>query len=700
MTKPFACLLPAIFCGLLCCAVPPALECDTGTLSITDAHRQASKATPQKATDFHGDPLPPGTIARMGTIRFRTGSRVWPPQLTFSPDARIVASNAEPGLITLWEAGSGKLLHRLTTLDDFESEVKRTGSTPSWSYDKPAFSTDGKTLACGGMYWNVDDGKRAKPELAKGLSFLKEKVELPQDFSRLAVSADGKFTAGVRGHGTIFVKDAATGKETCRLEGHECSLAGVAFSPGGLILATTDEKGALRLWEACSGKPISSAALDRQLKDVAFSPDGTVLAVPVMGLGNLDQLVGQAMMPLWIRRWDPIRLKELHAWKTVEASVFGHPMVYAPDGKTIAFGASDGAIAIWSTAGQEHVRIADGQMRYCESLAYSPDSKLLAAASIAGVIIYDTASGKVVKEMPRQWPAMTSVAFSPDGKVLAGGSLAQIHLWDCTTGKQLAVFGDHQARIAGLAFSPDGKILASAGWDGGGIRLWDVAQGKLVHRFTGHSRSIMAIAFSPDGKSLASAGSDCTALNWDVSNFVAPEPPHEISGADLEACWTDLSADGPAPYRAVRRLVASPGPAVAFLAGRLQPAAKVEPQHIAQLIANLGSEQYKLRQKATKDLSDLGPIAANAIDKALAEKMPLEVLQRLRAIREQSENGALPPEILRQIRAVETLEAIGTAAAQQLLETLSKGAEEAWQTKEARASLLRLAWQRDHLLPR
>jgi len=46
---------------------------------------------------------------------------------------------------------------------------------------------------------------------------------------------------------------------------------------------------------------------------------------------------------------------------------------------------------------------------------------------------------------------------------------------------------------------------------------------------------------------------------------------------------------------------------------------------------------------------------------------------------------------LRQARALEVLEAIRTPEARALLEELSKGAAEAWLTREAKTALARLA---------
>ena len=49
-----------------------------------------------------------------------------------------------------------------------------------------------------------------------------------------------------------------------------------------------------------------------------------------------------------------------------------------------------------------------------------------------------------------------------------------------------------------------------------------------------------------------------------------------------------------------------------------------------------------------------------------------------------------PPEVLRSLRALEVLEHAGTTEAQQLLETLAKGADGAQLTREAQAALQRL----------
>jgi WD40 repeat protein len=179
------------------------------------------------------------------------------------------------------------------------------------------------------------------------------------------------------------------------------------------------------------------------------------------------------------------------------------------------------------------------------ALAYAPDGRALAVATLEGVQLWDLTTGR------ERWalkglPLAQALAFSPDGKTLAVGcwnlslqakdARPLVHLVDSATGRERSALNELVGRVQALAFSPDGKTLAVAeedflklpfsgkstqqyglavlsgdipaptrvrAWDLGSSRATTIAltiKGWIIG--VGSSRA----AFSPDGKTLALGG--------------------------------------------------------------------------------------------------------------------------------------------------------------------------------------------------
>jgi hypothetical protein len=267
-------------------------------------------------------------------------------------------------------------------------------------------------------------------------------------------------------------------------------------------------------------------------------------------------------------------------------------------------------------------------------------------------------------------------------------------LVELASGRERLRFGQHAYWGAPLAFSPNGRWLAGPseskdGRTGRDVVLWDVSTGHEVHHFAG-SGSLTTFAFAPNGRTLASTGFDSTILVWDMTT-IRPSRAAAPAPADLPALWDALASDNAAmAYRAIIALRSAEGQAVELLRGKLLPAAPIPAQRLAQLITDLDSPRFVTRQEAEKELIRLADFAAAALQRALVNNPSVELRQRIEKLLKALDLPLKDAELLRQLRAVEVLEHIGTPAAQQLLAELAKGDPEARLTRESQASLERV----------
>jgi WD40 repeat protein len=204
---------------------------------------------------------------------------------------------------------------------------------------------------------------------------------------------------------------------------------------------------------------------------------------------------------------------------------------------------------------QRGILVGDPSIYGVNSVAFSPNGKLLAGADAHTVRLWNPATGQSVGlPLPADTPhgyGVYAVAFSPDGKLLAVGGRT-VQLWNPATRQPIgAPFRANKGYggVNGVAFSPDGKLLATAATDGT-VRLWNTATRQPVSAplkaATGTYYGVNAVAFSPSGKLLASAEADGTVRLWNpATGQQVGAPFHAGAGAALgQALGVAFSPDG------------------------------------------------------------------------------------------------------------------------------------------------------------
>lgn len=768
-----------------------------------------------KAVDRYGDPLPPGAVARLGTIRFRPGGDTT--VLAFAKDGKTVASIGSNG-VRVWDAATGREVRQFDSFDDLLKTDAFAVSAPDLTADGKirivkdyagislrdaatgqdirklegsdfpntiVLSPDGKTLACehghSGSFTRSGYSSVGLWDLASGKQLTVFAFESGIGrFGGIRFSPDGKTLVSRKSDGTVFFWDVVSTKEIHKLKvaSFLFNSAPIVFAPDGKTFATEIEDNAIGLWEMGTWKKLRQCQGHHAgIASLAISPDGQTLA--------------SASKDHTVRVWDLATGKEREEFGGHQHAIT--TCIYSADGKVLTSRSEDGTIRQWDPASGKELFQFKGHKRWTQMAVFTPNAQALLVIEENAIREYDVVTNKELRRFPHQH--VHRLAISPDGRIIASNSGSEIYLWDLITGKQLRALAGHEVGVeGGLAFSPDGKTLASSGnkrtdnerviaevrlWDvatgkelgkfavgrqvpvalafsadgnmlvpgtsvlGGrwndpssleaaplevweiatrkkrcrfqaahsitaiafapdgetvasagadSIRVWDVFTGVERAHFRGHRAPVNALVFSPDGQTLASASSDTTVLIWDTRR---DRRPHAAAPAakELDALYATLASDDAAEaFRAMGTLCRSPGQTISWLHEHLKPAA-IDARRLDQLIADLDSAKFEVRQHAEQELTKLHGLAAPALQKALDDPPPLEMKQRLERLLDKVSSAQPPPsDVLRAVRAVEVLEHIGSADAKQLLEELARGAAGAWQTHAAHSALER--WRR------
>ena len=369
-------------------------------------------------------------------------------------------------------------------------------------------------------------------------------------------------------------------------------------------------------------------------------------------------------------------------------------LAFSLDGRLLA--SSHGSVVqVWDVAQRKVLHVTPDVADGAKYLCFAPGDKLLLAGKRSSRL-WDVAGNKLIRAIPLAFDKLRSVTFSPDGRLLAyGDANGGAHLWDVEQDREVLTLPGLKGYVSTVTFSPDGRLLGGAGWRS--VKIWEIISGRERRTFQGFEADAWCVAFSADGRQLASSTSDNNILIWDIPGqaltdaIKAEANPKILDSKILASLWQELAADdGGRAHHAIWGLVGREAEAVPYLKTVLKPFAKPNADKLDQFIKDLDDDSFAVREKAAKELQNLGEMAEPALRKLLANPPSLEAELRAKTLLAQVTKMLTAPALLQQCRAVEALEHMATPAARQFLQELSAGAPGARLTREASAALRRL----------
>ncbi len=321
-----------------------------------------------------------------------------------------------------------------------------------------------------------------------------------------SLSPDGSHMAAMSAGLKIW--NTTTGKLEKAIDLNEI-VTDVAYSPDGRLLAGATFTGWIGLWNAATGVQGKTMSGHRgQIQRIAFSPDGRRLVS-----GGRDRVV---------RIWD-IPAGTLHR------ELRGHEselwdVAFAPDGHHLgSVGFHDGEVKFWeSERASESIELRPGPLSPGSlptfTLDFGRDGRVLFCACMAAgaVEAWDVDRNASLFRIENKAGGGRGWAiFGPGPDVLATlDDKRSIVLRNPSDGAEIRTLdSSEESRVA--AFSPDGRFLVGGSDRVNSIRVWEVVTGRLVAVLDGHTGPVGCLAFSPDGGKLVSGSFDTSVKIWD-----------------------------------------------------------------------------------------------------------------------------------------------------------------------------------------
>src|SRR5262245_1991264 len=356
-----------------------------------------------------GEPSKPGEIkiwdATTGKLlATMQGHKLAITSLAWHPQKNLLASGNFDKTVRLWDV----TLHKeLATLTGHRAEVKSVAFAPGG--DRLASGSRDKSI----RIWNVDQAITGKtePRMLRGHE---------ADVTAVAFAPHGDVLASASADKTVRLWSLATMSEQHVLRGHDGPVSCLAFGPEATFLASGggqgSQRGEVTLWNVHTGQRIA----------VRFGLSNRVNSLSCNASGVLAAGINDGFVHIWNQA-------QTSEGQTFRGDKQVLDLAFSPDGRQLAVARASGRVSFFNSSGSvETLRLS--ATAAVEAVAFSNIAPLVAIAGRQGsfnVWNLDHPGGPI----PYAGHAGTimSAAFSPGGKLLAGsGEDGKILIHDVT----------------------------------------------------------------------------------------------------------------------------------------------------------------------------------------------------------------------------------------------------------------------------